>query len=367
MRISDLSRLTGVSIRSLRYYEEKELLSPTRTESGYREYEVEDVERVRKIQFYLQLGVRTEELAHLFHNCAGFPGNGNPSCAEDAIAFYESKLLEIRRQKQLLETAERDINHIIAHWEEIRQYEPIGKRGSKQMLMLDHVTFAVRDLDATVHKLTKETGVRFSAPVEAIPGARGQVAYLGKGFLEVIAEEDSDKLRNTELGTGFAEFAERQEGIFGVALEVSGGLASFIDDAKERGVPYIGPFMQQAPLSDGLHIQFGTALLGYDMPWLIEYEQSRAWDSPFRLSGIEVSAANLSASAQQYRQVYHLSAPVPIGEAAYEWQLDRGEIRLIQQEQGQPGFSAVTIADKEREYRIEFVPEAGMTITQSSL
>ncbi|MBN3526857.1 MerR family transcriptional regulator [Paenibacillus apiarius] len=66
MRISDLSRLTGVSIRSLRYYEEKELLSPVRTESGYREYDAADVVRVRKIQFYLQLGVRTEELAHLF-------------------------------------------------------------------------------------------------------------------------------------------------------------------------------------------------------------------------------------------------------------------------------------------------------------
>ncbi|MBN3526856.1 hypothetical protein [Paenibacillus apiarius] len=70
---------------------------------------------------------------------------------------------------------------------------------------------------------------------------------------------------------------------------------------------------------------------------------------------------------ERYRQVYHLSAPVRTGEEAYEWQLDRGGIRLLQQEREQPGFSAVTIADKECEYRIEFVPQAGMTITQSSL
>ncbi|MGG4343655.1 MerR family DNA-binding transcriptional regulator [Paenibacillus lautus] len=34
INISELSRKTGVSLRSLRYYEEKELLSPTRLQNG---------------------------------------------------------------------------------------------------------------------------------------------------------------------------------------------------------------------------------------------------------------------------------------------------------------------------------------------
>lgn len=130
MRISDLSRLTGVSIRSLRYYEEKGLLAPSRTDSGYRVYAEEDVERVRQIQFYLHMGVRAAELARLLQQCAGFPSYGDPACAEEAIAYYESKLRDIRRQKQLLEKAEQDIRGMLAHWAAARMHDPVGQRGT---------------------------------------------------------------------------------------------------------------------------------------------------------------------------------------------------------------------------------------------
>lgn len=38
MKIGELSARTGVSIRSLRYYEQQGLLAPARHENGYREY-----------------------------------------------------------------------------------------------------------------------------------------------------------------------------------------------------------------------------------------------------------------------------------------------------------------------------------------
>jgi DNA-binding transcriptional MerR regulator len=50
MRIGELSRRTGVSVRMLRYYEEQQLLSATRTSSGYRDYDENAVERVRRIR-----------------------------------------------------------------------------------------------------------------------------------------------------------------------------------------------------------------------------------------------------------------------------------------------------------------------------
>lgn len=367
MRISDLSRLTGVSIRSLRYYEEKGLLAPSRTDSGYRVYAEEDVERVRQIQFYLQMGVRAEELARLFQLCAGFPGNGDPACAEEAIAFYESKLRDIRRQKQLLEKAEQDIRGMLAHWASAWTYTPVGRKGTPPMLRLDHVTVAVRDVDAAVEQISSTTGARFTGLVEAFPGARAQVAYLGAGFLEVIAIADQDKLRTTQLGRAFAEFAESREGIFGAALDITGGMAAFVEEAKKRGVAYIGPWRQQAPLEDGSFIPFGTAFIRHDMPWLIEYERSRTWDSPLRLCGVDVVAADPAAQVSQYRQAYRLPAPASIGASAYEWELARGMIRLLPQEKGPAGFAAVTIADAEREYRIGFTPESGMEIAVSAL
>ncbi|MBA4496593.1 MerR family DNA-binding transcriptional regulator [Paenactinomyces guangxiensis] len=38
MNIGEISCRTGVSVRSIRYYEQKGLISPKRQENGYREY-----------------------------------------------------------------------------------------------------------------------------------------------------------------------------------------------------------------------------------------------------------------------------------------------------------------------------------------
>jgi DNA-binding transcriptional MerR regulator len=63
MKIGELSRLSGVSLRSLRYYEEKRLLHPRRLPNGYRNYEMEAVTQVQAIQRYLQLGLNTEQIS----------------------------------------------------------------------------------------------------------------------------------------------------------------------------------------------------------------------------------------------------------------------------------------------------------------
>jgi len=118
MHISDLSKTTGVSLRSLRYYEEKQLLSPSRTENGYRNYSELDIERVRKIQLYLKLGVSTDELAHLFQQCEGFPEHSNDRQAECAVAFYEQRLENIRQQLDLLREAELELEKMAKHWKQ---------------------------------------------------------------------------------------------------------------------------------------------------------------------------------------------------------------------------------------------------------
>jgi DNA-binding transcriptional MerR regulator len=62
MRIGELSRQTGVSIRLLRYYEQQGLLAPVRRPSGYRVYREEDVERVRRIRLLLAAGLPTKRI-----------------------------------------------------------------------------------------------------------------------------------------------------------------------------------------------------------------------------------------------------------------------------------------------------------------
>lgn len=67
MRIGALSRRTGVSERLLRYYEEQDLLHPTRLSNGYREYDESHVTAVGHIRALLAAGLPTAVIARVLH------------------------------------------------------------------------------------------------------------------------------------------------------------------------------------------------------------------------------------------------------------------------------------------------------------
>jgi len=73
LRIGELSRRTGVSQRLLRYYEEQGLLTPTRSNSHYRDYAEADVLRVAHIRNLLAAGLPTRRIADLLP-CLGTDG-----------------------------------------------------------------------------------------------------------------------------------------------------------------------------------------------------------------------------------------------------------------------------------------------------
>ncbi|MEU1736864.1 MerR family transcriptional regulator [Streptosporangium sp. NPDC020145] len=60
MLIGELSRRTGASPRSLRYYEEQGLLDTGRGTNGYRHYDEDSVVTVRQIRALLKAGLSTE-------------------------------------------------------------------------------------------------------------------------------------------------------------------------------------------------------------------------------------------------------------------------------------------------------------------
>lgn len=55
--IGDLSRRTGASVRSLRYYEQHGLLRSTRTSAGHRRFGADAIETVRRIRMLLEGGL----------------------------------------------------------------------------------------------------------------------------------------------------------------------------------------------------------------------------------------------------------------------------------------------------------------------
>lgn len=59
MKIGELSRLTGASVRALRHYEEEGLIRPARRGNGYRDFDHAAVELVRQIRGLIDAGLPT--------------------------------------------------------------------------------------------------------------------------------------------------------------------------------------------------------------------------------------------------------------------------------------------------------------------
>jgi DNA-binding transcriptional MerR regulator len=65
VRIGELAARAGVSVRSLRYYEEQDLVRPDRTSGGHREYEEADVARVRCVQLLYSAGLPSRKIREI--------------------------------------------------------------------------------------------------------------------------------------------------------------------------------------------------------------------------------------------------------------------------------------------------------------
>lgn len=223
------------------------------------------------------------------------------------------------------------------------------------MLYLDHVTLAVPNLSQAVHLIQETTGIIFSKQVIPFPGTIGQVAYLREGFIELITLEDLEEAQKTALGSAFAAFASQRAGIFGVALEVTGGLPSFIEPARSLGIPYIGPNHQLAPLEDGTNISFQTAYIRPQMPWLIEYEQSRTWPSAYTLTGVEIQTTNREKDLSAYSSAYQLQASIATDSGSLDrtFLLDRGWLSIRHTDTDEmSGYYAVVLKKDSDTFRI---------------
>jgi DNA-binding transcriptional MerR regulator len=66
LKIGELANQTGLSVKTIRYYERRGLLEqPPRTEGGYRLYGPEEVARLRFVQRAKLLGLTLEEIREL--------------------------------------------------------------------------------------------------------------------------------------------------------------------------------------------------------------------------------------------------------------------------------------------------------------
>ncbi|MBU5215835.1 MerR family transcriptional regulator [Bacillus albus] len=101
MKISELSKKTGASIRSIRHYEKKNLITAVRLENGYRKFDESAIKRIRIIQLYLGLGLVTEQIEEIL-NCE-VNGPEDYEFCEEMLETYQVKLDQINRQISVLD------------------------------------------------------------------------------------------------------------------------------------------------------------------------------------------------------------------------------------------------------------------------
>lgn len=93
--VKDLSRITGLTPRTLRYYDAVGLLCPRRgTENDYRLYGPEEVDRLQQILLYREMGLPLEEIKRLL-DVPGFD-------REAALREHLQRLRERRREVDAL-------------------------------------------------------------------------------------------------------------------------------------------------------------------------------------------------------------------------------------------------------------------------
>ncbi|MEC3954124.1 MerR family transcriptional regulator [Nocardia sp. CDC153] len=85
MRIGELAKRTGVSERSLRYYEEQGLLVPTRTPGGQRDYPEMAVDRVIHIQELFAAGLGSKKIYAILPCMRDSDGGANERATPELV------------------------------------------------------------------------------------------------------------------------------------------------------------------------------------------------------------------------------------------------------------------------------------------
>lgn len=118
MLIGELSRLSGVAPRLLRYYEEQGLLVPQRDSNGYRSYGAQAPDRVARIRELLDAGLPTRDIRELLP-CATESGfqhcDHSRKVVSDGLDRLDERIAELAHRRDLL-ARQRDVV-LAAPWE----------------------------------------------------------------------------------------------------------------------------------------------------------------------------------------------------------------------------------------------------------
>jgi MerR family copper efflux transcriptional regulator len=124
LKIGDVSAQSGLPVKTIRYYEEIGLLTPTveRSDSGYRIFGTGVLNRLAFIKRSQSLGLSLNEI----HQILNVHDQGQLPCGE-VKQHLEAKVVSINAQIEALETLKAELQGILSGWQEQPSPERIAQ------------------------------------------------------------------------------------------------------------------------------------------------------------------------------------------------------------------------------------------------
>lgn len=170
MTVKEVSKLTGISVRTLHYYDEIGLFSPTeKSEAGYRFYDDKAMETLQQILFFREFDIPLKEIKSIMEN----------------PAFDKNKVLQMQR-KMLVAKKER-MESLIASIDDILKGE--------------------NKMDFTVFGKT-EVEEMFQAMCEHMPEEMKSIAIKEFGSIEQWKKHYIDAVSSEKMQKQYAKIIE---------------------------------------------------------------------------------------------------------------------------------------------------------------
>jgi len=110
MNISEAAKQTGLTAKAIRLYEEQGLIQPSRSASGYRQYQARDLQDLSFLAHARAMGFGLNECADLMSLYRN-PGRASA----DVKALAQNKLIELDEQLIRLQTLRQSLQTWIDH------------------------------------------------------------------------------------------------------------------------------------------------------------------------------------------------------------------------------------------------------------
>lgn len=117
MRIGELAKATGCEVETIRYYEREGLLAaPPRSEGGYRQYALREVEQLNFIRHCRSLDMPLADIKRL----AALAGDAVASC-DEVDALVDGHIVRVRAKLASLQALEGQLLRLRAQCASVKQ------------------------------------------------------------------------------------------------------------------------------------------------------------------------------------------------------------------------------------------------------